>query len=123
MVRGAHPFWVPAAFVLLSLLAACASSGSSSGGEGTDAPITYSDLADGGYTSIYAALRQLRPSWLNRVNGVYADGFETEGTAWLRSSPTDGVAQIELLSCEEAMVHLPVSNCVTGRYLNIRYRR
>jgi hypothetical protein len=110
--------------LLLPMAAAsCASGGAQRPGSRVDESITASDLESGGYNSIYAALRQLRPSWLNRLNGVYADGFETEGQSWLRTSPTDGVALIELLSCEEAMVRLPVSGCVSGRYINVRYRR
>lgn len=111
------------AFALLVLVAACASSGAEARSGGTDAPIGPADLENGGYSSLYVAVRELRPGWLNRINGVFVDGHAVEGIPWLRSVPTDGVDLIELLSCDEAMTRLYVSNCFTGRYIAIAYRR
>lgn len=110
--------------MLLGFLLSCAASppGARESSR-SNRPILTEDLDEGSFGNLHSALRELRPLWLRRINGVFADGVSVGGESWLRVTPPDRIERIDFLTCEEAMTQLSVSSCMTGRYIHVIYRR
>lgn len=88
-------------------------------------PVTAGELTSEQFTDLYDAVRHLRPTWLRDLGGVFANGHRVEQSPiqWLRSTPTGGVTLIEIYECDDAIIHLSVSRCVSSRYLDVSFRR
>jgi len=124
-LKRLHPAWSARRLalcvtVLISFGCASTTSGPRSGTSRD--PIEAQALGSGQFSSLHQALQQLRPTWLYRLGGVYEDGFRVNGIEWLRATSPVGVQRIELLTCEEAMLRLPVPSCVSAQYIHVRHR-
>ena len=102
--------------VLVVLAAACASTNTRAGT--ANPPITADELAQGRYTSVYDAVERLRPAWLRNLMGSYING-QRAPAADLRTTPVQGVAEIKLISSEEATTKYN-ARALAGNFLEIR---
>ena len=105
-------FRLPSALVLATLMAACASTGSSGGGRGVGNVLTYDDLVATNETTIYRAIQSLQPQWL-RPRGpaslrgatavtVFVDGVPRGDAADLNSMSLIDVVEVTYFSASDA---------------------
>lgn len=116
MLRSRLHAIVLAAFVLLG---ACATAGSS--GPPAHGPITQAELQEIPATSVFDAVRRLRPQWTGRLAGGFLDG-QPVSPAQLRQEPLLAIEEIRLLSAEEATARYGVRS-LSGNYLDVVRRR
>ena len=105
-------FRLPSALVLATLLAACASTGPSSGVRGVGNVLTYDDLVATNQTTIYMAIQSLRPRWLrprgqtsltgSTVVTVFFDGTPRGNAADLNSMRLTDVVDVTYFSASDA---------------------
>ncbi len=105
-------FRLPSALVLATLLAACASTGSSGCGRGVGNVLTYDDLVATNETTIYMAIQSLRPQWLrtrgqasltgSTVVTVFFDGVPRGNAADLNNMPLTDVVNVTYFSASDA---------------------
>ena len=101
-------------FIILTLLMACATSGSGSGRASRSGPITTDGIAEISAGDAYDVVEKLRPRWLrsrgpNSVNDsspayptVYVDGIRRGEMDMLRTISVLDIEQIVFLSTQEA---------------------
>ena len=104
--------------LFLVTLSGCATS--TAAGIRTDAPITADELQQTSATTVLEAVRMLRPHWTSRLAGGFLEG-QAISPSQLKQEPLRAVAEIRLLSAEEATARYGVRS-LTGTYLDIQRR-
>ncbi len=95
--------------VIVVALAACASSGASTGGAARRSAdqITYAEISSASAINAYELINRLRPTWL-RTQGrsgiivVYLDGHRLGDISSLRSLSTEGIRSLQWLDAGRA---------------------
>jgi hypothetical protein len=103
--------------VLLVLPTSAACAGSAASIPRTDAPITAEELDATAAANILAAVRDLRPQWLNRVEGAFLDGLPVS-VRQLQQESLRGIAEIRLLSAGEATARYGTRS-LSGSFLEV----
>lgn len=104
--------------IVLTLLVA--SGCASTGGSQRDGPILPAELRELGSTSIYDAVRILRPTWLPRLAGAYRDDVELTNRE-LQTMMLRGTETIEIISASDATARWG-TRLLSGRFLVITSR-
>ena len=109
---------VPRVFFLVAL-AGCASAAAPR--RGWRAPITPVELEAAPAATVLQAVQRLRPQWTARLVGAFLD-TEPISPGALTQEPVRGVAEIRLLTAEEATARFG-TRALSGTYLHVIRRR
>ena len=108
------------AVCLLIALGGCAPAQAASG-RSWRAPITRAELEASAAPTVLQAVQRLRPQWTARVVGGFLDNEPTSPGA-LNEEPVSAVAEIRLLTAEEATARFG-TRALSGTYLYVLRRR
>lgn len=104
---------------VLVALAGCASAAAPR--RGWRAPITPAELEAAPAATVLQAVQRLRPQWTSRLVGAFLD-TEPISPGALNQEPVRGVAEIRLLTAEEATARFG-TRALSGTYLHVIRRR
>lgn len=105
----------------LFLLAATGCAASTSAPPRLNAPITQEELQQSRASTVLAAVRELRPHWMNRLSGGFVGG-EPVSAERLQLEPLGAIAEIRLLSAEQATARYG-TRTLSGTFLEVVLRR
>lgn len=117
-----HPLQPSGAFglLLVLLLVGCATTSAGGTDRSKQGPITADELANVDASYVLDAIRILRPTW-RRIDGGFLDGMPVTPSE-LNGEPLHAIAEINLLSAEEAVAKYGV-RAVTANYLDVKRKR
>lgn len=108
---------------LVSILAVLTSAGcaaSTASAPRSNASITADELRSSAATTVLTAVRDLRPQWLNRLEGAFLDGVPVSVRQLERES-LSGIAEIRLLTAEQATARYGTRS-LSGSFLEVVHR-
>lgn len=84
-------------------------------------PILQEELQQAASITVLGAVRELRPPWMNRLMGGFLDG-QPVSASQLQMEPLEAIAEIRLISAEEATARYGTM-VLSGSFLEVVRRR